>query len=68
VHLSALGHPVLGDSLYAPKEWQGIPMQLHAAYMKIAHPITGEEIEVYCDPPADFLGVSFANEDIVKNW
>jgi 23S rRNA pseudouridine1911/1915/1917 synthase len=68
VHLSALGHPVLGDSLYAPKEWQGMPMQLHAAYMKIAHPVTGEEIEVYCDPPDDFLGVSFANEAIVKNW
>jgi hypothetical protein len=45
-----------------------MPMQLHAAYMKITHPVSGEDIEVYCDPPADFLGVSFANEAIVKNW
>jgi 23S rRNA pseudouridine1911/1915/1917 synthase len=68
VHLRALGHPVLGDMLYAPKEWQGMPMQLHAAFMSILHPRTNEKIEVFCAPPSDFLGQEFAFETSIVNW
>lgn len=68
VHLRALGHPVLGDPLYAPKEWQGMPMQLHAAFMSVVHPRTNEQIEVFCTPPDDFLGQEFAKEGLIVNW
>ncbi len=59
VHALAVGHPVLGDRLYAPKEWQDGPMQLHAAFMAFEHPISGERIEVFAPPPADFLGAGW---------
>lgn len=58
VHLRAIGHPVLGDALYAPKEWSVGAMQLHAAYLAFDHPVSGERVITYCDPPADFEGVT----------
>ena len=54
VHLAKVGHPVIGDPLYAPKELRGGPMQLHAAYLRFTHPSSGESIEVYAEPPEDF--------------
>ena len=56
VHMRAIGHPVLGDNLYAPKEWASGAMQLHAAYLAFDHPVTGIRIVTYCDPPTDFEG------------
>jgi 23S rRNA pseudouridine1911/1915/1917 synthase len=61
VHLHAVGHPVLGDRLYAPKEWQAGPIQLHAAYLAFEHPLSGERVQFYAEPPADFLGGSFVD-------
>lgn len=57
VHMRAIGHPILGDNLYAPKEWAHGTMQLHAAYLAFDHPVSGERIVTYVDPPADFQGV-----------
>lgn len=56
VHLRAIGHPVLGDKLYAPKEFQTLPMQLHAAFVAFDHPATGERLSFYADPPEGFEG------------
>jgi tRNA pseudouridine32 synthase/23S rRNA pseudouridine746 synthase len=44
VHLRALGHPILGDALYAPPEVQARAgrLLLHAAALGFAHPLTGE--------------------------
>lgn len=44
VHLLALGHPILGDALYAPARVQARAdrLLLHASELRIAHPVTGE--------------------------
>ncbi|MEM1300322.1 MAG: pseudouridine synthase [Pseudomonadota bacterium] len=52
VHLSEIGHPILGDPFYAPEElWQAAPrLQLHASSLALCHPETGSElkIEAHC--------------------
>jgi tRNA pseudouridine32 synthase/23S rRNA pseudouridine746 synthase len=44
VHLQALGHPILGDTLYAPPDVQAQAprLLLHATQLRFAHPFTGE--------------------------
>ncbi|MGV3618949.1 MAG: RluA family pseudouridine synthase [Fimbriimonas sp.] len=56
VHLRAIGHPVLGDNLYAPKEYASGPMQLHAGYLAFDHPATGERVAFQAEPDASFYG------------
>ncbi len=68
VHLRALGHPVLGDALYAPKEQGQGPMQLHAAYLAVDHPRTGERVVAFADAPADFYGHEFATRDAIAGF
>ena len=43
VHLQALGHPILGDALYAPAEVQAkaTRLLLHAAALQFTHPASG---------------------------
>ena len=43
VHLQAIGHPILGDALYAPADVaaQSPRMLLHASELAFAHPHTG---------------------------
>lgn len=41
VHLLALGHPILGDCLYAPTQTQSSRLLLHACLLQLAHPRTG---------------------------
>lgn len=47
VHLLALGHPILGDALYAPPAIvQASPrLLLHASRLALAHPATGEAMQ-----------------------
>ena len=53
VHLSHIGHPIVGDSLYG-EESDLIPRQaLHSYYLKIKQPRTREEIEVIAPLPKD---------------
>ena len=44
VHLQALGHPILGDALYAPAEVQALAdrLLLHADVLGFANPVSGE--------------------------
>ncbi|MEY2619198.1 MAG: hypothetical protein RL522_2200 [Pseudomonadota bacterium] len=53
VHLQALGHPILGDPLYAPPQVQAMAprLLLHACALRVAHPVTGVPLEIRCDPP-----------------
>lgn len=46
VHLLAIGHPILGDALYAPAEVRARAprLLLHAAALRLAHPATGEAL------------------------
>jgi tRNA pseudouridine32 synthase/23S rRNA pseudouridine746 synthase len=43
VHLKALGHPILGDALYAPKAVQAAAprLLLHACALQFTHPSSG---------------------------
>lgn len=47
VHLQALGHPILGDTLYAPLpvQAQAARLLLHACALRLAHPVTGEVLQ-----------------------
>lgn len=46
VHMLALGHPILGDRLYAPEEALGMRnrLQLHALNLSLFHPSTEQAI------------------------
>jgi tRNA pseudouridine32 synthase/23S rRNA pseudouridine746 synthase len=48
VHCLAIGHPILGDPLYAPPEWrEAAPrLLLHAEMLEFTHPATGERVRV----------------------
>lgn len=53
VHLQAIGHPILGDALYAPAEVQARAprLLLHATTLQLAHPATGEPLAFESTPP-----------------
>lgn len=53
VHLQALGHPILGDALYAPPPVQAMAprLLLHAAQLQFAHPVHGEPLSFASSPP-----------------
>lgn len=55
VHLHHLGHPVLGDKLYAGKKAGDFDRQmLHAWRLGFVHPRTQEPLEFEAPMPADF--------------
>ncbi|HEX4708561.1 MAG TPA: RluA family pseudouridine synthase, partial [Candidatus Udaeobacter sp.] len=55
VHLHHLGHPILGDKLYAPRLAKNFSRQmLHAWKLAIQHPRTGEWKYFEAPLPADF--------------
>jgi len=66
VHLRAIGHPVLGDTLYAPKEHAVGPMQLHAGFLAFIHPVSDERVEFYAPPDASFYGVEYVSQKLLN--
>src|SRR3954449_885777 len=55
VHLHHLGHPVLGDKIYAPRFAKNFPRQmLHAWKLGFLHPRTGEWKNFEAALPEDF--------------
>jgi tRNA pseudouridine32 synthase/23S rRNA pseudouridine746 synthase len=46
VHLQAIGHPILGDALYAPPavRERAPRLLLHACALRLVHPATGEPL------------------------
>jgi tRNA pseudouridine32 synthase/23S rRNA pseudouridine746 synthase len=46
VHLQAIGHPILGDTLYAdaPVQAKAGRLCLHACELRLAHPVSGEAL------------------------
>jgi len=55
VHLHHLGHPVLGDKIYAPRFAKNFPRQmLHAWKLGFRHPRTGEWRNFEAPLPDDF--------------
>jgi len=72
VHLSHLGHPLVGDPMYTRPTYKprnhlpdGIRdavamvdhQLLHAAMLGFTHPVTGERIERRTELPADYQAV-----------
>jgi 23S rRNA pseudouridine1911/1915/1917 synthase len=71
VHMSHIGHPVLGDPLYGKQRTlprntsrelvealEGLEGQaLHAKHLRFVHPATGEPMESESEPPGDFRRV-----------
>ncbi len=62
VHMGSLGHPLVGDPVYGRTrsdhrtllEMLGFRRQaLHAARLGFTHPVTGEDVELDSDLPAD---------------
>ncbi|MCF6217710.1 MAG: pseudouridine synthase [Gammaproteobacteria bacterium] len=53
VHMLSLGHPILGDSLYAPPDIKmKVPrLQLHANELVIQHPTSRERLRLSSEPP-----------------
>jgi 23S rRNA pseudouridine1911/1915/1917 synthase len=67
VHMAHVGHALVGDPLYAGRQWRnltlphhqiacrGFPRQaLHAQRLAFTHPVTHKEVSFETDPPADF--------------
>ena len=53
VHLSAIGHAILGDALYASVEIAAAAprLLLHASGLRLAHPETGAPLDLCSEPP-----------------
>ncbi len=56
VHMSYIGHPVLGDHLYGGENsWLIERQALHARFLSFYHPVTGNFMEVEAPLPEDML-------------
>jgi tRNA pseudouridine32 synthase/23S rRNA pseudouridine746 synthase len=53
VHLAAIGHPILGDALYAPPpvHSRAARLLLHASGLWLAHPSSGVPLQLHCAAP-----------------
>ncbi len=51
VHLAAIGHPILGDPLYGTGTPRRERLLLHAAALRLAHPVDGRTLELQCAAP-----------------
>ncbi len=66
VHMSHIGHPVLGDSLYGEEEPDLIGRQaLHASGLSFIHPITKERVDFEAPLPEDMRrAISLLSDNI----
>jgi 23S rRNA pseudouridine1911/1915/1917 synthase len=67
VHMAHIGHALVGDPLYAGRQWRNLaearhqracrefPRQaLHATRLSFTHPVREERVSFEAEPPADF--------------
>jgi 23S rRNA pseudouridine1911/1915/1917 synthase len=57
VQFSAIGHPVIGDRKYHPREASEQRIErvaLHATRLQFSHHRTGKRVAIDCEPPPDF--------------
>jgi len=56
VHLAYIGHPILGDNVYGAKSnpYNLTGQALHAEKIAFNHPLSGERMEFYRQPPEYF--------------
>jgi tRNA pseudouridine32 synthase/23S rRNA pseudouridine746 synthase len=52
VHMLALGHPIVGDQIYAPDRSGQYPrLMLHAETLSLHHPASGQRVSFSAPPP-----------------
>lgn len=53
VHMQYLGHPIIGDTLYATAQQQQLMPRLclHAQQLSFYHPETGQRLQYFCEVP-----------------
>ncbi len=53
VHMQYLGHPIVGDTLYATPDQQKLMPRLclHAEHLSFTHPETEQPVEFHCAVP-----------------
>jgi len=62
VHLSHIGHPLLGDEVYGGKNRGSLGGQmLHAKKLEFLHPVTGEKMMFETELPTYF-------KDVLESW
>lgn len=54
VHMSAIGHPLLGDSLYGSISDLINRQALHCYNLQFIHPVYNNDLNFFCDLPNDF--------------
>ena len=59
VHMASINHPLLGDSVYGPKQkpFQTQGQVLHAGVLGFVHPITNQYMEFHADLPDYFESI-----------
>ncbi|ANY72401.1 RNA pseudouridine synthase [Paenibacillus ihbetae] len=64
VHLSHMGHPLLGDTLYGGRASRLDRQALHGESLHFSHPFTGEPLEIHAPWPEDLTALrkQFAHE------
>ncbi len=76
VHLSSLGHPVAGDDTYGGgggRRLLSLPPRrhfLHAAWLRLRHPVTGEHLDLRSPLPADLrqaLGAASGMTELIAH-
>ena len=69
VHLSHLGNPIIGDTLYGRGEEEALIKRqaLHASHLGFVHPRTKEFIELSCDLPEDIKNLIKALKEKEQN-
>ena len=53
VHMKAIGHPLVGDYLYAPEDCSAERPLLHSRSLEFSHPVTGEQMKLTAELPED---------------
>jgi 23S rRNA pseudouridine1911/1915/1917 synthase len=53
VHLAARGWPIVGDAMYGVSDARIARVALHSWRVLLAHPISGEPLEIEAPLPAD---------------
>jgi len=60
VHLRHAGHPLVGDTLYAPRKKSPFPTErvfLHSWHLTIPHPKDGRRLSFHCALPFDLVNI-----------
>lgn len=66
VHMSYIGHPLLGDTLYGGRANHIQRQALHAAQLQLRHPFGGHGVEVKAPLPAEMQALQNALQEVPR--